>query len=255
MAVLVHPPQISLPGYWDAKPRAKAPQRCREKSGSWSAKVSTWSEGGREPGLAGHAGKGHQFSSLHQSPHQKGALHSRGVGWTVSHSAWMFYNVSPSGVKFLNLPASLLLWMKDVVLWKTTWGWHGFTLFCRSRFVRLSGCTGLEVRGSGFGQDFPLGLSHSVNTGNYPDLYPSSADVPHLTLVSTSPLADAPQRLLLLFSFVSDSNLLIKLNETFILYISAVQKNISSCKCSPLGLQPATTTGRRKMFSVQLANS
>lgn len=48
-----------------------------------------------------------------------------------------------------------------------------------------SGCSRLEVRGSGVGQDFPVGLPHSVNTGNCPNLHPCSADVPQHTLMNT----------------------------------------------------------------------
>lgn len=40
----------------------------------------------------------------------------------------------------------------------------------------------LEVCGAGDGQDFPLGLSHRVNTGNCPHLHSRTADVPQHTL-------------------------------------------------------------------------
>lgn len=49
----------------------------------------------------------------------------------------------------------------------------------------ISGRTRLEVCGSGVGQNFPLGLPHCVNIGNYPDLHPCSEDVPQHTLVNT----------------------------------------------------------------------
>lgn len=51
---------------------------------------------------------------------------------------------------------------------------------CLSVFTSLShpGRPRLEVCGAGVGQDFPVGLSHSVNTGNCPDLHSRSADVP-----------------------------------------------------------------------------
>ena len=48
-----------------------------------------------------------------------------------------------------------------------------------------SGCSRLEVRGSGAGQDFPVGLPHGVNTGNCLNLHPGSADVPQHTLTNT----------------------------------------------------------------------
>lgn len=63
-----------------------------------------------------------------------------------------------------------------------------FSLFlCLSVPLSLShsGCSRLEVRGSGVGQDFPVGLPHSVNTGNCSNLHPCSADVPQHTLMNS----------------------------------------------------------------------
>lgn len=65
-------------------------------------------------------------------------------------------------------------------------------LFSASMSVCLSVCTSLshpgrprlEVCGAGVGQDFPVGLSHSVNTGNCPHLHSCSADVPQHTLTN-----------------------------------------------------------------------
>lgn len=59
--------------------------------------------------------------------------------------------------------------------------------FTPSLFLSLShsGRTRLEICGSGVGQDFPVGLPHSVNTGNGPHLHPCSADVPQHTFMNT----------------------------------------------------------------------
>lgn len=85
-------PQIPLPRNGDAQPWAEAPQRCGEEGGSWPQWRPTERplrrEGGREPSLAGHAGESHEFSSLHQPSHQKGALHTRGVGVCTWGKAW-----------------------------------------------------------------------------------------------------------------------------------------------------------------------
>lgn len=79
----VHCPQIPLSRYGDAQPGAEDPKRGGEEGDSrpqWPAERPPRREGGREPGLAGHAGESHQLSPLHQPSHQKGALHTRGVG-------------------------------------------------------------------------------------------------------------------------------------------------------------------------------
>lgn len=39
------------------------------------------------------------------------------------------------------------------------------------------GGAGLEVRGSGVGQDLPLGLPHRLRAGHHPHLHSSSAEV------------------------------------------------------------------------------
>lgn len=89
--------------------------------------------------------------------------------------------------------------------------------------VSHSGSTRLEVCGSGVGQDFPLGLSNSVNIRNSPNLHPCSADVPQLTLMNTHTLTNILQQLILVFQFVFDYDLLIRLNKTLILYIFIVE--------------------------------
>ncbi len=48
--------------------------------------------------------------------------------------------------------------------------------------VCLTGCSGLEVCGSGVGPDLPLGLSHSLCAWDHPHLHPSGADVPQHSL-------------------------------------------------------------------------
>lgn len=115
---------------------------------------------------------------------------------------------------------------------------HLWTFLCRlllslSLSVSHSGCSRLEVRGSGVGQDLPVGLPHSVNTGNCPNLHPCSADVLQHTLMNTHKLTNTLQQLVLVFRFVlSDCDLLMKLNKTFTLYISFVETS-SSCKLLP----------------------
>lgn len=49
-----------------------------------------------------------------------------------------------------------------------------------------AGCSGLEICGSGAGQDFPVGLPHSVNPGNCFNLYSCSADIPQHTFVNST---------------------------------------------------------------------
>lgn len=109
----------------------------------------------------------------------------------------------------------------------------------------FSGSTRLEVCGSSVGQDFPLGLPHSVNTGNNPDLHPCFADVPQHTFMSTNPLTNTLQKLLLVFLFVFDYDLLIRLNKTFILYTVFLLYGLNLQMFTSLkyGLQPVTMTG------------
>lgn len=129
---------------------------------------------------------------------------------------------------------------------KNAWGRHSLflsLLLCLTIPAFLSGCTRLEVCGSSAGQDFPLGLPHSVNTGNSPDLHPCFADVPQLTLMSTNPLTNNP-KLLLVFLFVFDYDLLIKLNKTFTLHTVFLlySLNLQMFTSIKYGLQPVTMT-------------
>ena len=120
-----------------------------------------------------------------------------------------------------------------------TWSWKQSASFClscsaclsvSSVSLALSGCTRLEVCGSGVGQDLPLGLPHGVNTGNSSHLHPCSADVPQLTMNTHT---NTLQKLLIpVLQFVLSYNLLIMLNKTFPLYISIVGTS-SSCKPLP----------------------
>ncbi|CAG5929112.1 unnamed protein product [Menidia menidia] len=50
----------------------------------------------------------------------------------------------------------------------------------------MESCAGLEVCGSGVGQDFPVGVPHRVHTGNRFNLHPRSADVPQHTLLKAN---------------------------------------------------------------------
>lgn len=86
-----------------------------------------------------------------------------------------------------------------------------------------SGRARLEIRGSGVGQDFPVGLPHSVDTGNYSNLHPCSADVPQHTLMNTHKLMNTLQQLILVFQSVCDYVLLMTLDKTFMLYIYIVE--------------------------------
>lgn len=47
---------------------------------------------------------------------------------------------------------------------------------CRHTFA-FSGGAGLEVCGSGVGQDLPLGLPHRLSAGHHPHLHSSSAEI------------------------------------------------------------------------------
>lgn len=86
---------------------------------------------------------------------------------------------------------------------------------CLCTFLTMShsGCSRLEVRGSGVGQDPPVGFPHSVHPGNCSDLHSCSADVLQYTLTDQhTQTLNTLQRLRLVFQFVFfDSNLMGKL--------------------------------------------
>lgn len=58
--------------------------------------------------------------------------------------------------------------------WLMTTSW---TLTCCCQPSDLPGGAGLEIRGSGVGQDLPLGFPHCLSSGHHPHLHSSSAEV------------------------------------------------------------------------------
>lgn len=93
-----------------------------------------------------------------------------------------------------------------------------------------SGCSGLEVCGAGAGQDFPVGLPHSVNTGDCPYLHSCSADVPQHTLINTDKLNSFNADLFITLNKINKSNQMyistciwLLLNQTFTFLRYALQ--------------------------------
>lgn len=186
--VVAIPPQISLPRHRDAKPGSEVPQRRREEGFSrWQPpERSLRREGGWEPSVVGNAGESYKLCSLHQPSHQEGALHTRGAEAGRQQGMWL-HALKRSYIWASTSCLNSCKVQTECCLSKEIW-YLGTKLYVSiSSCVFVSaGCSGLEIRGSGVGQDFPVGLPHSVNPGNYFNLYSCSADVLQHTFVNST---------------------------------------------------------------------